>query len=215
MGRPFLRPRPATLRASSITASTKPPGRLQSATTGTKALWNFVQTEAIVALEPERPSAEEAQLCPRPHGSQAPPRPPHCGPHNQPPPSPVTTHARCPDAVIWRAVSLGRRSSPRNLRNFCLRDAETSLSPRARLRAPVPCVLQTARLHAVPVAWRVARPRRFVCLHDCRPAAAGRRRGRTRWGPGGSAAHSAGQGGGRPLVTVTVMRFRHRSCWSV
>lgn len=87
--------------------------------------------------------------------------------------SPVTTHAPRPDAAIWRAVSLGRRSSPRNLRNFCLRDAETSLSPRARLRAPVPCVLQTARLHAVPVAWRVARPRRFVCLHDCRPAAAG------------------------------------------
>lgn len=173
MGRPFLRPRPATLRASSITASTKPPGRLQSATTGTKALWNFVQTEAIVALEPERPSAEEAQLCPRPTAPK--PLPAHriAVPTTGRLRSPVTTHAPRPDAAIWRAVSLGRRSSPRNLRNFCLRDAETSLSPRARLRAPVPCVLQTARLHAVPVAWRVARPRRFVCLHDCRPAAAG------------------------------------------
>lgn len=207
MGRPFLRSRPATLRASSITASTKPPGRLQSATTGTKALWNFVQTEAIVALEPEHPSAEEAQLCPRPYGSRAPPRPPHCGPHNRPPP--LTGDNTCAPSPSEDARLLG----------ICGTSASATLRPAfRRARASVrlshaSCRQRVSMQSRWPGGWR-GQGVSFVCTTVVQQLL-GRRRGRTRWGPGGSAAHSAGQGGGRPLVTVTVMRFRHRSCWSV
>lgn len=72
------RPGPATLPASSVTASAKPPGRLQSPTTGTKALWNFSQTEATASElgAPLRRESAAAPSDPKHRSPSAPTAPP-------------------------------------------------------------------------------------------------------------------------------------------